>query len=243
MQKTPTRRERVRAQTIREIKVLALKQMAAEGPAAISLRKIARDMGMTSGALYSYYDTRDDLLTALIADVYGSLADVLAAARDSVPASDPAGRMMAYARAYRQWAITHPDEFRLLYGDPAPGYQVPEGGPAAEAEHRACGVLAGLVVDFGAGTRPAAAPPDGASRTGDTHQWDDFYPRFAEGLRRSFPGLSAETAGLALRVWGRMHGLVSLEVYGHLRTQTHDPAKLYNIEMADLVGSLERAAN
>lgn len=242
MPTTQTRRERVRAQTIREIKDLALRQMAAEGPAAISLRKIAREMGMTSGALYSYYDTRDDLLTALIADVYQSLADVLALARDSVSVGDPAGRMMAYARAYRQWAIAHPDEFRLLYGDPAPGYQMPEDGPAADAEHRACEVLAGLVVAFKADALPAGAAEAGAGRADEGHQWADFRPRFAAGLRESFPGLSAETAGLALRVWGRMHGLVSLEVYGHLRTQTHDPAKLYDIEMADLIRTLERPA-
>jgi hypothetical protein len=57
-------------------------------------------------------------------------------------------------------------------------------------------------------------------------------------VRRDFPDLPPAAVALALRMWGRMHGLVALEVYGHLRGQTTDPAKLYEAELSDLVRSL-----
>ncbi|MFC9330335.1 TetR/AcrR family transcriptional regulator [Kitasatospora sp. NPDC057015] len=227
---TQSRRERLRETTAAEIKTIALKHMAANGTASISLRAIARDMGMTAGAIYSYFDTRDALISALIADVYTSLADTLEAARDSRPAEDPAGRVMAYGRAYRHWAVTNPEEFRLVYGDSVPDYQPPEGGAAAEAEHRACALLTGIVAD--------AWPRAQHLHVSGTHSWTDYDPDFGALVRDSFPGLPPAAVALSLRVWGRMHGLVSLEVYGHLRPQVLAPEKLYLLEMFDLTKSL-----
>jgi AcrR family transcriptional regulator len=120
-----------------EIKTIALELMAAGGPDAISLRAIAREMGMTAGAIYSYYATRDDLVTMLIGDVYTALVDAAETARDAVPAADPGGRILAWAQTVREWALANPEGFRLIYGDPVPGYQRPKDGPAREAEHRA----------------------------------------------------------------------------------------------------------
>jgi AcrR family transcriptional regulator len=224
------RRERLRAEAIQEIKAIALKLMAQGGPAAISLRAIAREMGMTAGALYGYYATRDDLISALIAEVYTSLADAQEAARDAVPASDPAGRVLAVGEAFREWAVGHPDEFQLIYGDPVPGYQAPEGGAAADAEHRSCAVLTGLV----AATWPRAQ----ASLSDGDYAWTDFEPGFAALINESFPDLPPAAVALAMRVWGRMHGLVALEVYGHLRPQVRDPARLYRAELLDLTTTL-----
>jgi AcrR family transcriptional regulator len=225
-----SRRARLRADTSAEIKTIALKHMAVNGAAAISLRAIAREMGMTAGAIYSYYDTRDALVSALIAEVYTSVADTLEAARDSRPADDPVGRVLAYGHAYRQWAVAHPEEFRLIYGDPVPEYQAPPGGAAAEAEHRACVLLTSIV---------AAAWPQARHRYADgDHSWSDYDPGFAALVRASYPELPPVAVSLSLRVWGRMHGLVSLEVYGHLRPQVQEPAKLYQAEMTDLIEAL-----
>ncbi|KAA2259566.1 TetR/AcrR family transcriptional regulator [Solihabitans fulvus] len=204
--------------------------MAEGGPGAISLRAIAREMGMTAGAIYGYYATRDDLVSTLIADVYTSLVDALEAARDAVPADDPAGRVLAWATMHRSWAIANPEGFRLIYGDPVPGYQPPAGGPAAEAEHRACAGLTGLVSDAWRAVGPHLA--DGG------YQWSDFDPHLAGLVREEFPELPPEAVAVSLRMWGRMHGLVSLEVYGHLRAQAQDPARLYLNEMLDLIRSL-----
>jgi AcrR family transcriptional regulator len=228
-QPTASRRARLRLQTIREIKQIALRLMSTGGPDAITLRAIAREMGMTAGAIYSYFATRDDLITALITDVYTSVVDAAEAARDDVSSADPGGRVLAWAHAVREWALANPEGFRLIYGDPVPGYQAPEGGPAAEAAHRACAGLTGLV----AATWPKAE----AVQSGD-YTWSDFDPGLVAQVQAEFPNLPPAAVALALRLWGRMHGLVALEIYGHLRPLANDPAALYRAEMHDLIRSL-----
>jgi len=228
--RTLTRRERLRAEMTADIKTVALRLLAEGGPDAISLRAIAREIGVTPGALYGYYATRDDLVTTLIADIYGHVADLQEAARDALPAADAAGRVLAVGTAFREWAIAHPPEFRLLYGDPVPGYQGPEGDATVDAQARSCAVLAGLVAD----AWDSAAPVQPAVE----YEWSDFGDAFAEGIRAKFPELPPEAVALSMRVWGRMHGLVSLEIYGHLSPQIVDPAKLYRLELLDLVRSL-----
>ena len=224
-----SRRERLRVETAQEIKTIALKHMAENGTAAVSLRAIARDMGMTAGAIYSYYDTRDKLITALIADVYHGLADILEQAL-AAASDDPAKRVFEYARAYRRWAVANPQEFRLIYGDPVPDYQCTEGGAVAEAEHRACVMLTGLV----AGAWPWAAH----LHADDRHEWGDYDPGFAGLVRDAYPELPPAAVALSLRLWGRLHGLVSLEVHGHLGPQIHDSEKLYRSEIVDLIHNL-----
>ncbi|WP_040812219.1 TetR/AcrR family transcriptional regulator [Nocardia concava] len=227
---TPTRRERRRAETTAEIKDVALRLMAEGGPGAITLRAIAREMGMTANAVYSYFPTRDELVTVLIGDVYSELADTLEAARDAVGLDDPAGRIMAWACAFRDWALQHPEGFRLIYGDPVPGYQVPEGGAAPEAEHRVCAGLTGLA----AGAWPHAAP----AYADNGFEWTDFDPHLVTEVRDEFPDLPPAAVAIALRIWGHLHGLVSLEILGHLRSQTTNPDKLYRNEIGHLIRAL-----
>ena len=204
--------------------------MADGGPGAITLRAIAREMGMTANAVYSYFPTRDDLVTALIRDVYGDLADVLTEARDSRPENDPSGRILAWASAFREWSLTHTEGFRLIYGDPIPGYRAPAGGPAPEAEQRVCAVLTGLA----ASARPEAM----AAHDGDGFDWADFDPTLVAEVRALFPDLSPAVLAIALRMWGHLHGLVSLEILGHLRTLTTDPDKLYRSEVNQMIRGL-----
>ncbi|MEU8318101.1 TetR/AcrR family transcriptional regulator [Nonomuraea sp. NPDC048881] len=226
-----SRRDRLRAQTSAEIKTIALRLMADGGPDAISLRAIAREMGMTAGAIYSYFPTRDDLVTTLIGDVYTSAVDAAEAARDAVPENDPGGRILAWARAMREWALANPEGFRLVYGDPVPGYRPPEEGPGKEAEARACAGIVGLV----AAAWPAARE---CASGGGAYTWDDFDPALVAHVREDFPDLPPAAIAVTLRVWGRMHGLVALEIYGHLRALVRDPAAVYDDEMRDLVTSL-----
>jgi AcrR family transcriptional regulator len=229
--RTTSRRDRLRAQTSAEIKAVALTLMADGGPDAIALRAIAREMGMTAGAIYSYFATRDDLITALIGDVYAAAVQVAESARDAVPADDPGGRIMAWALAIRAWALANPAGFRLIYGDPVPGYRPPDDGPAKDAELRACTGLVGLV----AAAWPAAHRLQPTDRQ---YAWTDFDPGLAGHVQQDFPALPPAALALTLRVWGRMHGLMSLEIYGHLRALTRDPASVYRDEMRDLIASL-----
>ena len=231
-QSPPTsRRIRLREQTSAEIKEIALKLMADGGPDAISLRAIARAMGMTAGAIYSYFPTRDHLITTLIGDVYESVVQAAESARDAIPETDPGGRIMAWAQAVRTWALANPEGFRLIYGDPVPGYEPPENGPAKDAELRACTGLIGLV---------AAAWPSAGARGMDNrrYDWSDFDPHLVDHAREHFPDLPPNAIALTLRVWGRMHGLMALEIYGHLRALVHDAESVYRDEMRDLVESL-----
>lgn len=223
----PSRRERLRAATTAEIKTHALALLDRGGPAAITLRAIAREMGMTANAIYGYFATRDELVTALIDEVYTSLVDTVEAARDEH--TDPGERLIAWAVAFRRWSVSNPAGFRLVYGDPVPGYQAPATGAAPLAAQRACLGLVGLTI----AARPTAVEP----ATGD-YRWEDFDPDLTDKVRQTFPGLKPDTVALALRVWGRMHGLVSLEIYGHLRQQLSDPGRLYREELTRLVAAL-----
>jgi hypothetical protein len=166
----------------------------------------------------------------LINDVYGELADTVETARDACPTTDPAGRILAWACAFRDWALASPEGFRLIYGDPVPGYQAPEGGAAPDAEHRVCAGLTGLA---------AGAWPQAEKHYADNgFEWSDFDPKLVGEVKEEFPGLPPAGVAIALRIWGRLHGLVSLEILGHLRAQTTAPDKLYRNEIGHLMRSL-----
>src|SRR5687768_8132657 len=79
----PSRRERVRAATVDEIKQTALHLMQDQGTIDIRFSDIARVMGLTAPALYRYFADRDELLTAMVVDSFDDLAATLAAARES----------------------------------------------------------------------------------------------------------------------------------------------------------------
>ncbi|MFB8000325.1 TetR/AcrR family transcriptional regulator [Streptomyces sp. NPDC056002] len=228
----PTRRERLRASTLREIKTIASRFLAEGGAGTLSLRAVAREMGMTPAALYTYYDTRDDLLGALAADAYTALAEALERARDTLPAADTAGRLVAHGLAYREWALAHPHEFRLLYGEaPADHPASPSVQAAAEAEHRLCLGLLGLVA--------AAWPLTGALQDdAEDYAWQDFDAAFVPPARTAHPELPPSALAVTLRVWGRMHGMVALEVAGILGPRARDTARLYRDDLRDLARSL-----
>ena len=115
------RRERVRQATVEEIKAVARAQMAAEGTAGVTLRAIAREMGMTAPALYRYFGSRDDLVTALVTDAYDALADVMEAAVEAAGPGGHAERVRAAFGAFRTWGLERPTEFALIFGSPIPG--------------------------------------------------------------------------------------------------------------------------
>ncbi|MFF0018704.1 TetR/AcrR family transcriptional regulator [Streptomyces sp. NPDC005374] len=224
------RRERLRAETTAEIKSVALELMASGGPDAITLRAIAREMGMTANAIYGYFATRDDLVTTLINDVYTALADAVDSAWESAPTPDPAARIRAWASAFRNWALANPEGFRLIYGDPVPGYRAPEQGAAPDAARRVCTGLTALAA--------VAWPRAKRFYEGSEFEWSDFDAGLLDKVRPAFPELPPAAVALALRIWGHLHGLVSLEVYGHMRNQTVSPEKLFHEELAQLLRGL-----
>src|SRR3954466_5975044 len=109
-------RDRRRAETVGEIKAAALDQLATAGTGGISLRGVARSVGMTVQSLYHYFDSRDALLTALVTDAHHELADAVQAAADGTRGQLPLRRRLATTGAYRDWALAHRPAFLLLYG-------------------------------------------------------------------------------------------------------------------------------
>ncbi len=121
-----------------EIKAVARAHLATDG-ANLSLRAVARDMGMVSSAIYRYYASRDDLLTALIVDAYNALGETVEAAEAMVAdRSQLRARWRAATRAVRTWALANPAEYALLYGSPVPGYAAPADTIAAAARTPWC---------------------------------------------------------------------------------------------------------
>ncbi|MEU9104966.1 TetR/AcrR family transcriptional regulator [Streptomyces xanthophaeus] len=216
-----SRRERLRIETTAEIKAVALDQLSAGDVAGITLRGIAREMGMTAAALYGYFDTRDDLLAALAADTYNRLADQQEQARDALPQEATAARVLAVACTFREWARTRPAEFRLTYGDGSSGYATPADSVGVAAR-RCCMILLGLVD----AAWPAA--PEQLKRA--EAEWSDFVPSLAALARESFPHLPPQALLACLRVWGRMYGPVALEVYGQFGPEAN-PRVLFRAEM------------
>jgi len=217
-------------ETTAEIKEVALELMASSGPDAITLRAIAREMGMTANAIYGYFATRDDLVTTLIGDVSTALADALDDCWDATSAADPATRIRAWANIFRNWSLANPQGFRLIFGDPVPGYHAPTGGPAPDAIRRIC---------LGLNALAAAAWPNAEHLYKDSEfDWSDFDPGLLDEVRPAFPELPPAAVALALRIRGHLHGLVSLEVYGHMRTMTLTPDKLFDEELTQLLRAL-----
>ncbi len=206
-----------------EIRDVARKQLAVTGAAALSLRAVAREMGLTAPALYRYYDDRDALLTALIVDGYNGLCEQLEAARDAQPA-DPGARITSMSLAYRRWGVSHPHEFALVFGAPVPGYAAPAGGPTHEAGMRFGSTFMEAFARAYASTE-FDLPPAGY-RTPDLDA--------ALGAWKGGPApLPAGAMQAFLSCWGRMHGLITLEVFGHLSwVAMPDAEDLFRAEMA-----------
>src|SRR5262249_39281787 len=141
MTATKTARERARAELTQEIKDEARRQLAEVGAQGLSLRAVARELGMVSSALYRYFPSRDRLLTELITDAYAAIG---AAGEKADPdPGDPRERWSAVWHATRAWAKAHPHEYALIYGSPIPGYQAPQDtiAPAARVAQAMVKVL------------------------------------------------------------------------------------------------------
>lgn len=196
-----TVRERRRAETVAEIRAAALAQLADVGPGGLSLRGVARAVGMTVQSLYHYFDGRDALLTALVEDAHHELADAVLAAVDGSRGGPPYARRVAATAAFRTWALGHPARFLLLYGTPVPGFA--PGPGTGQAAKRLAAPFVEAVFDGWTAAELAAIPlQPGAEAVADVEQDVIALP----------PGALA----YFLEQRARMHGLVMLELLGHL---------------------------
>lgn len=207
----PTRRERFRALTLKEIKDAARGQMEHGGGAGtLSLKALATELGMAGPSLYRYVASRDELLTELLVEAYTELADTLEAAvsdRDLAPAE----QLREYARAYRRWGLARPAMYELVFGTPVPGYAAPEGS-TRPAARRALVALIVVLAELRDPTADRAALRRHAETVAPTDQ-------------------DAGALLLAVQTWSRLHGVLSLELRGHLAHLVGSPDELYESEI------------
>jgi AcrR family transcriptional regulator len=207
-----------------EILAVAGAHVARDGAAAISLRSIARDLGMAPSAIYRYFDGRDALLSALILSAYGALADEAErAADDAEQETDQEGRWLSVPRAMRLWALEHPHQWGLIFGTPVPGYHAPE--DTIEPYTR---MAAALVRPLLAAHEEGRFPRD-EQRRPITDELRAAVAPVTEGL---LPGMTGETVVLLLQAFTAIIGAISLEVFGHWRNTVLEPGLLFDATVA-----------
>ena len=218
-----------------EILAVAGIHVARDGAAALSLRSIARDLGMAPSALYRYFDGRDALLSALILAAYEALAAEAERAADRAEGRVESGgtgdavRWLAVPRALRAWALEHPHQWGLIFGTPVPGYEAPEDTVEPYAR-----VAAALVQPLVAANEAGRLGVAGASRPVSDELRAAVAP-VSEGL---LPGMPVEKVVLALEAWTTIIGAISLEVFGHWRNTVWEPELLFEAEIRQVAESI-----
>jgi AcrR family transcriptional regulator len=231
MVQTLNRRDRVRAATTTEIKQTARQILVSEGPDAVSLRAIAREMGMTAPALYRYFGSHEELIKHVIADIFIELTNDLRVAIDEAGAISPGdttAKVIAAAREFRRWSLNHQREFGLLFGTPLPGVNIEQDEITAECGGKFGNTFFVLVLELWQ-KHPFPVPADEEIDPGLLDQLE----RYREGLGDLAAGLPRGLLLIFLRCWVRLYGIVSLEVFGHLGFALDDAEPLFELMLAE----------
>jgi AcrR family transcriptional regulator len=221
-------RARARAQTIADIKAAATRHLATDG-ADLSLRSVARELGMVSSGVYRYFESRDALLTALIIDAYNDLGQAVELAESGVRRGDLRGRWLATGHGARDWSRAHPAEYGLLYGTPIPEYAAPQDTIAPA--NRPVLVMVGILRD--AIDRGVVSP--------ESHE------RLPAALRADltgiietpgFEGLTPALLARGMNAWAGLFGLVSFELFGRLANAILDYDAWFDYQLLQLAHQL-----
>lgn len=209
-----------RAENTEQIKAVARRHLAEHGAPALSLRAVARDVGMVSSAVYRYFPSRDDLLTALIVDAFDAVGQAAEEADAACERADVGGRWRAIASAVRAWALANPHEYALVYGSPVPGYAAPSDtiNPAG----RVSVVFLTLVAD---GVAAGTIATDDRIATSRAIRQD-----LARLRSLAAPGVPDGVLSRALLVWTQLFGAISYELFGHLHRVITDYHALFELQ-------------
>jgi AcrR family transcriptional regulator len=240
----PTRRERGRAETDREIRREARTLLVNEGSEAVTLRAIARKVGITAPALYRYYTSREDLIEHIRMDICVDLADELNADLQHLSDGDVVGQVLAICRGFRRWAIAHPQEFSLVFASPAGPADLHDGAvhilvPSTDPFGRVFLAVAGKVLT----TMTLIAPPDDTVPIELRADLDSFRASLLAtiadaGFEVREDQLGVGTAYAILKFWVRLYGQVALEVFGRFPFAVSKPEPLFEALLADLIGQV-----
>ncbi|MCA9911763.1 MAG: TetR/AcrR family transcriptional regulator [Anaerolineae bacterium] len=215
--------------TAEEIKSIARQQMAEKGTNGLSLRGIARELNITAPAIYNYFPRLDDLITALIVDAFTALACAVEAADQSEEPSAYGTRLKAAMMAYREWAVMHPADFQLIYGNPIPGYEAPAEVtiPLARRSLEIMGQPLGLAWQAGQLSFPPEYQPIPPENAAYMKEW--LEPLYGE------IGLPVEMFYLLIVGWSRIHGIIMLELFEHIGPTVGDVKAFYEREVDTLL--------
>jgi len=222
-----SRRDRVRAATTEEIKLTARRILVEDGPDAVSLRAIAREMGMTAPALYRYFGSHEELIKHVIADIFTELTNDLHAAIDGA-GGDLVAKVIAAAHAFRRWSLDHQREFGMLFGTPLPGVNVEQDEIIAECGGKFGNTFFVLILELWR-KHPFAVPADEEIPAGLRDQLE----RYRAGLGPLAADLPQGLLLTFLRCWVRLYGIVSLEVFGHLGFALDDAEPMFELMLAE----------
>lgn len=235
-----TRRDRVRASTVDEIKRTARSLLRAQGPTAMSLRAIAREMGMSAPALYRYFPSHEELASALVCDLYDEVADAMAAVRDALPADQPQARLMYASCTFRDWSVANPHEFGLVFGTPLPALTDLADGHEERPEHLA-GMRFGMIFTEAFLQVWRAAPfevlPDDALPEALLSQLRPYRATLA-GLIPDAEDVPIGAIHAFLECWVLLYGLVAMEVFQHLHFCLADVSPFFDLTMSSIGGRL-----
>ena len=233
----PSRRDRLRAATMEEIIQTARRLLVSSGPEAMTLRAIAREMGMTAPGLYRYFDSHEELNRHVCASIFTELGGDIhraieaAAAPAEAAAADPMAakltlKMVAACREFRRWSLTHKAEFGLLFGVPLPGLDDGRYDVADECALAFAATFFALFLELWNAV-PVPVPEDA-----------DIDPGLRDQLRRYRDALGTDLPLGAvltfLRCWTVLYGAVAMEVFGHLSFALEDPAPMFELTLGDL---------
>lgn len=205
MNASRTARDRARAELTREITDAARRQLATSGADGLSLRAVARELGLASSAIYRYFPSRDHLLTTLIIDAYDALGAAAELTEAKEDRADPRGRWRAICRGARAWAREHPHEYALIFGSPIPGYAAPRDtvAPASRVPLLFVGVLRDA-----ASRGTLRTPPDEPPLT------DGLAAQVATLAALIAPDLPGPTVTRTIIAWTQLFGMLSFELFG-----------------------------
>jgi AcrR family transcriptional regulator len=226
----PTRREERRAQTVQEIKSLAMEQIRQGGPDAVSLSGIVREMSMSPAAVYRYFENRDALLADLVVDAYDDFADSLAAVAPA--GEDAAARLTSVLDGIRSWALDHPNPYRLIFQTSIGSGQDLAPERTVSAASRSMAVLVAALAEASTAESPASGASVSLAAAAESQTLHEAIRAWGE--RSGLSDIPSPILHLALISWTRLHGVISLELGGHLASAGIDPGALYAAEVSTI---------
>ncbi|TCP57415.1 TetR family transcriptional regulator [Tamaricihabitans halophyticus] len=236
----PARRPRSRVDTERDIRQHARELLVEQGHEAVTLRAIARGLGITAPALYRYYSSRAALLDQLRVDICVDLAEQMVTELAKAPEDDAVEQVRAACRGFRGWSVAHPREFVLSFASLMQEEETPPKLAPAQWPQDGFGkvflsVAGQVLATHELAPQPVEAIPDELVADLATFR-DNLLGTIAErGVVLTEARLSIGATYQILQFWVRLYGHVALEVFGRFPGPLSNPDALFEANLTSLI--------